>query len=250
MEEDLGGNEDSAEEDNINEMVVEAEGCELANGEREDGQSGSNGAEGSGGCASVPNNCADSREGVKGLGVDGRGESAIGGVSVGLVAESNERAPEHSMLSTCSLAAKRDLLSTAATNVGVPASPPAHASLTTERLAGTEDDGGLLRGAQVSSFGRKRKLRNMHDISACLCGRSAAPSAGRNTDESDSDKVLCCRTAGLSSHMCWAFIPTQELDLRGMSERCGYIEAQACMCMTVDSSRLPYLVGTRKYYYI
>ncbi|KAH9021614.1 hypothetical protein EDB85DRAFT_2278387 [Lactarius pseudohatsudake] len=104
MEEDLGGNEDSAEEDNINEMVVEAEGCELANGEREDGQSGSNGAEGSGGCASVPNSekypqsgsdCADSREGVKGLGVDGRGESAIGGVSVGLVAESNERAPEH-----------------------------------------------------------------------------------------------------------------------------------------------------------
>ncbi|KAH9003649.1 hypothetical protein EDB86DRAFT_2826236 [Lactarius hatsudake] len=163
MEEDLGGNEDSAEEDNVNEMVVEADG------EREDGQSGSNGADGSGGCASVPNSekypqsgsdCADSREGVKGLEVvDGRGKSAIGGVSVGLVAESNERAPEHT-----------------ATNVGVPASPPAHASLTTERLAGTEDDGqddgSLLRDAQVSSFGRKRKLRNMHDISACLCGRA------------------------------------------------------------------------------
>ncbi|KAH9168605.1 hypothetical protein EDB89DRAFT_1909186 [Lactarius sanguifluus] len=141
MEEDLGGNEDSAEEDNVNEMVVEEEGRELADGEREDGQSGSNGAEGSGGRASVPNSekypqsgsdCADSREG--------------------------------------------DLLSTAATNVGVPTSPPAHASLTTERLTGTEDDGqddgSLLRGAQVSSFGRKRKLRNMHDISACLCGRA------------------------------------------------------------------------------
>ncbi|KAH8976414.1 hypothetical protein EDB86DRAFT_2840993 [Lactarius hatsudake] len=190
MEEDLGGNEDSAEEDNVNEMVVEADG------ERKDGQSGSNGADGSGGCASVPNSekylqsrsdCVDSREGVKGLEVvDGRGKSAIGGVSVGLVAESNERAPEHS-----------DLISTAATNVGVPASPPAHASLTTERLAGTEDDGqddgSLLRDAQVSSFGRKRKLHNMHDISACLCGRSAALSAGRKADDSDS---LCCRVAG------------------------------------------------------
>ncbi|KAH9005732.1 hypothetical protein EDB86DRAFT_2795608 [Lactarius hatsudake] len=144
MEEDLGGNKDSAEEDNVNEMVVEADG------EHEDGQSGSNGADGSGGCALVPN---------------------------------SEKYPQSG--------------SDSATNVGVPASPPAHASLTTERLAGTEDDGqddgSLLRDAQVSSFGRKRKLRNMHDISACLCGRSAAPSAGRKADDSDS---LCCRVAG------------------------------------------------------
>ncbi|KAH9165187.1 hypothetical protein EDB89DRAFT_1858599 [Lactarius sanguifluus] len=150
MEEDLGGNKDSAEEDNVNEMVVEEEGWELADGEREDGQSGSNGAEGSGGRASVPN---------------------------------SEKYPQSG--------------SDSATNVGVPASPPAHASLTTERLTGTEDDGqddgSLLRGAQVSSFGRKRKLHNMHDISACLCGRSAAPSAGRKADDEDS---LCCRMAG------------------------------------------------------
>ncbi|KAH8987651.1 hypothetical protein EDB92DRAFT_1817893 [Lactarius akahatsu] len=66
---------------------------------------------------------------------------------------------------------------------GVPTSPLADvaASLATGHQAGTEGNGNLLRGAQMSSFGRKWKLRNMQDISMLqvrMMGRLRALSTG------------------------------------------------------------------------
>src|SRR6266702_3263928 len=110
------------------------------------------------------------------------------------------------LLFACSLAAERDFFPPAV-NVGAPASPSADvaASPTTECPVETEADGGFLRGAQMSSFGRKRKLRNTHDISTCLCGKSAAPPTGRMADNVP-DNVVCCRiprceTKWVSSNM-------------------------------------------------
>ncbi|KAH9002520.1 hypothetical protein EDB84DRAFT_1447727, partial [Lactarius hengduanensis] len=83
-------------------------------------------------------------------------------------------------------------------NISVPALPPADVvacptSGATKHPTGTEDEGGgLLRGTQMSSFGRKRKLRNMCDVSACLCGNSAALSAAQTAG----DEVVCCRVVG------------------------------------------------------
>ncbi|SRR6266702_4752194 len=109
------------------------------------------------------------------------------------------------LLFACSLAAERDFLPPAI-NIGASASPSADvaAGPTTECPVETEDDGGFLRGA---SFGRKRKLRNTHDISACLCGKSATPSTGRMADNV-LDNVVCCRiprceTKWVSSNMFW-----------------------------------------------
>ncbi|KAH9074356.1 hypothetical protein EDB83DRAFT_2312676 [Lactarius deliciosus] len=51
-------------------------------------------------------------------------------------------------------------------------------------------EGQLLQDAQVSSFGRKRKIRNMAEISACLCGQSAAPRVDAGSVGSN---VVCCR---------------------------------------------------------
>ncbi|KAH9040244.1 hypothetical protein EDB84DRAFT_1647330 [Lactarius hengduanensis] len=154
IEEGPGGNEYGDEEDDGISKVTEAEGWEPAGGEREDdaeciGESASSNEKDT----QARSDCAESGDGVRGLGVvDERGGTKIGDVSVDLVAESNERAPEPP--------------------AGVPASPLADvaASLATGRRAGTEGDGNLLRGAQMSSFGRKRKLRNMQDISHHLQG--------------------------------------------------------------------------------
>ena len=62
-------------------------------------------------------------------------------------------------------------------------------SAATTAETGTADDNRvlLLGGAGTSSFRRKRKLHNMHDISACLCGRLARP---------NEPNVACCRIAG------------------------------------------------------
>jgi hypothetical protein len=68
-----------------------------------------------------------------------------------------------------------------------------------------EDNGGLLRGAHMSSFGRKRRLRDMHDISACLCGNSAAPSANKNS----AADLVCCRIAGCETK--WVSNPMSNL---------------------------------------
>ncbi|KAH8985870.1 hypothetical protein EDB92DRAFT_1818479 [Lactarius akahatsu] len=80
-----------------------------------------------------------------------------------------------------------------ATDVGVLTLPPTDvaAHLLTECPTETNDDSGLLRGAEMSSFGRKWKLRNMHDISECLCGNSAVPLAGNKRED-----VVCCRITG------------------------------------------------------
>ncbi|KAH9032479.1 hypothetical protein EDB85DRAFT_2145593 [Lactarius pseudohatsudake] len=178
IKEGLGGNEYGDEEDDGIGRVTEAEGWEPAGGEREDdaeciGESALSNEKDT----QARSDCVESGDGARGLGVvDERGGTKMGDVSVDLVAESNERAPEPP--------------------AGVPVLPLADvaASLATGRRTGTEDDGSLLRGAQMSSFGRKRKLRNMQDISVCLCGNPAAPSAGRMDDSPD--KVVCCRTAG------------------------------------------------------
>ncbi|KAH8987059.1 hypothetical protein EDB92DRAFT_2105138 [Lactarius akahatsu] len=118
--------------------------------------------------------------------VGDKSEPVIGAATVRHVAaESNGYAPNHNLLLSVP-------------NVGVPALPPADVvacptSGTTKHLTGTEDEGGgLLRGAQMSSFGRKRKLRNMCDVSACLCGKSATPSAVQTAG----DEVVCCRVVG------------------------------------------------------
>ncbi|KAH9011001.1 hypothetical protein EDB84DRAFT_1681136 [Lactarius hengduanensis] len=151
------------EDDNTGNRIMGAEEWEAAEsfGGSEEVQPWSNGAEGSGEGAPTlldENDVrygADTGEGMlKGSEtVDGRGESGIGAVgasvSVALVTRANEYTP--------------------ATDVA--------AHLPTECPMETNNDSGLLRGAQMSSFGRKRKLRNMHDISECLCGDSAAPSA-------------------------------------------------------------------------
>jgi hypothetical protein len=59
----------------------------------------------------------------------------------------------------------------------------------------------LLRDAQMSSFGRKRKIRNMAEVSACLCGQSAAPKVDAGSDIG-SDVVSCripgCKTKWVS----------------------------------------------------
>lgn len=62
-------------------------------------------------------------------------------------------------------------------------------SAATMTKTGTADDNRvvLLGGAGISSFRQKRKLHNMHDISACLCGQLARP------NEPD---VACCKTTG------------------------------------------------------
>ncbi|KAH9022634.1 hypothetical protein EDB85DRAFT_1895159 [Lactarius pseudohatsudake] len=54
-------------------------------------------------------------------------------------------------------------------------------------------EGQLLQDAQVSSFGRKRKIWNMAEISACLCGQSAAPRVDAGSVGSN---VVCCRIPG------------------------------------------------------
>ena len=76
-------------------------------------------------------------------------------------------------------------------DTGAPIPVPVAGHLTAERPKETEADGGILGGAQVSSFGRKRKLRDMHDISACLCGKSAVPSI-----DNKSAGAVCCRVTG------------------------------------------------------
>ncbi|KAH9003694.1 hypothetical protein EDB86DRAFT_2798425 [Lactarius hatsudake] len=173
------------EDDNIGNRIMDAEEWEAAEsfGGSEEVQPWSNGAKGSDEGAPTLLDENDARYGAdtgEGMSkgsetVDGRGESGIGAVSasvsVALVTGANEYTPD----------------------VGVLTLPPTDvaAHLPTERPMETNNDSGLLRGAQMSSFGRKRKLRNMHDISECLCGKSAAPSAGNRRED-----VICCRIAG------------------------------------------------------
>ncbi|KAH9048307.1 hypothetical protein EDB84DRAFT_1574733 [Lactarius hengduanensis] len=108
--------------------------------------------------------------------VGDKSESATGAVR-DAVAESDEHAP--------------------IANIGVPVLPPTdipacHTSGVTKHPTGTEDEGGsLLEGTQMSEFGCKRKLHNMHNVSACLCGKSAGPSAAQMAG----DEVVCCRVA-------------------------------------------------------
>ncbi|KAH9012686.1 hypothetical protein EDB85DRAFT_1900191 [Lactarius pseudohatsudake] len=108
-----------------------------------------------------------------------KSESATGAATVRHVtAESNEHAP--------------------IPNIGIPALPPADVvacptSGATKHPTGTEDEGGgLLRGTQMSLFGCKWKLHNMCNVSACLCGNSAALSAAQTAG----DEVVCCRVVG------------------------------------------------------
>ena len=54
-------------------------------------------------------------------------------------------------------------------------------------VARSGKNSGLLQDAQVSSFGRKRKIRNMEEVTVCMCGDLAAPTAG---------DVVCCRITG------------------------------------------------------
>ncbi|KAH8989846.1 hypothetical protein EDB83DRAFT_2480927 [Lactarius deliciosus] len=126
------------------------------------------------------------------------GDTATGAATVRHVAaESNEHAPSKSPFPFTFLDADHNPL-LSVPNISVPVLLPTDVvacptSGVTECPSGTEDDGGgLLRGAQMSSFGRKRKLRNMCDVSACLCGKSAAPSAVQTTG----DEVVCCRVVG------------------------------------------------------
>ncbi|KAH9013986.1 hypothetical protein EDB85DRAFT_2157746 [Lactarius pseudohatsudake] len=150
IEEGPGGNEYGDEEDDGIGRVTEAEGWEPAGGEREDdaeciGESALSNEKDT----QARSDCAES------------GDALIWSLS-----QTNAHLnPICHHLFACSFAAKRDPPA-----AGVPALPLADvaASLATGRRTGTEDDGSLLRGAQMSSFGRKRKLRNMQDISIKL----------------------------------------------------------------------------------
>ncbi|KAH8990553.1 hypothetical protein EDB92DRAFT_1864458 [Lactarius akahatsu] len=114
--------------------------------------------------------------------VGNKSESATGAVK-DAVAESDEHAPSissHFHHLTLTITPSSQLLTSA-----VPVLPPAdipacHTSGVTKHSTGTEDEGGgLLKGTQMSEFGCKRKLHNMHNVSACLCGKSAGPSAAQ-----------------------------------------------------------------------
>ena len=54
----------------------------------------------------------------------------------------------------------------------------------------------LLEGAQMSSFGRKRKLRNMHEVSVCLCGQLARPTLPSEFESVNDTGVVCCKITG------------------------------------------------------
>ncbi|KAI9433400.1 hypothetical protein H4582DRAFT_1819930 [Lactarius indigo] len=114
-------------------------------------------------------------------------------------------------------------------NIGVPVSLPTdiatcHTSSVTKHPTGTEDEGGgLLGGAQMSSFGRKRKLRNMCDVSACLCGNSAAPSAG----QAAGGEVVCCRVAGCETK--WYHIACVGLSFSPKSWTCEVCQSDTGM---------------------
>ncbi|KAF8264280.1 hypothetical protein EI94DRAFT_1703360 [Lactarius quietus] len=147
----------SSEDNNVPNAVVEVQRQELSSKVCDDGQSWTHGAEGSSegtsaamitsvdGNDAARSDCIDSGEG--GLeALVGSIDPGIGAISVDLAVETNKDAPERTA------------------NISVPTSPRTDnvTVLTTEHPTETEDDSSFLRGAQVSSFGRKRKLNKLN----------------------------------------------------------------------------------------
>ena len=109
-------------------------------------------------------------------------------------------------------------------------------------VARSGKNSGLLQDAQVSSFGWKRKIQNMEEVTVCMCGDLAAPTAS---------DVVCCRITGcetkwvslnhlfqefrliyihtlVPSCLCRALVFAYgALDMRGLSEQCRWLETEA-----------------------
>jgi hypothetical protein len=242
IEDDLSGHKDGADlgaddESDAGKAVVEVEGWRLSSDNKDDGQSQgrlrSIGVEdqvednGEGTLLSIkPINGNDTqtrshREGVSAVLVRSVEESVgIGAISINrAAAQTNRDTPEHSKSPS-----SHDPLLLKMISFSDPwcSHFATHGCCNLPHPTEAEDDGGLLRGAQMSLYGRKWKLCNMHDISACLCGKSVALSV-----QNERGNVVCCRIAGcetkwvskyvlgtstliqtipVSPCMCWAFI--------------------------------------------
>ena len=56
----------------------------------------------------------------------------------------------------------------------------------------TREGGQLLQDAQVSSFGKKQKIQNMDEVSACLCRQSAVPGVATTSGSGIKSDAVCC----------------------------------------------------------
>jgi hypothetical protein len=86
-------------------------------------------------------------------------------------------------------------MSPAATANAITSTTGASADVPAETM---DNSGLLLRDAQMSSFGRKRKLHNMANVSVCLCGELAAPTASNAHSD-----VVCCQIPATGCETKW-----------------------------------------------